>query len=196
MPPKDEVGWVPGGSRPVDFLTWWDESLLMLRPVSAEAELWVEEHIGRNGSYQPFWPTVVVERRDLVRVLKVICDEEFAIDPIPRRSGTINRIEEHADQLQAQMVPGLTADGIPLGELEDLDRSLDISDSERLVYQERRARARLERELTAEEAMSVYVAVGEAGISENGGWPAETDLALKMSVTSLMFALLNRPAEA
>jgi hypothetical protein len=194
--PNDEVGWVPGGSRPVDFLTWWDESLFMFRPVSEEAELWVEEHIDRDGSYQPFWPTVVVERRDLVGLLKAICDEEFLIDPIPRRTGTINRIEEHANQLRAEIEAGVTADGTSFGDLEELDRALDISDSTRLLYQERRGQARLEGRLTAEEAKSVDLAVGEAGSSDNGGWPIETDLSLKMTVTNLMFHLSNKRADA
>jgi hypothetical protein len=193
---NDEVRWVLGGSRPVDFMTWWDESLFMLRPVSAEAELWVEEHIDRDGGYQPFWPTVVVERRDLVSVFKAICDEEFVIDPISRRTGTINRIEEHANQLRAEIEAGVTADGTRLGDLEELDRALDISDSTRLLYHERRDRARLEGRLTAEEAMSVRLAVGEAGSRDNGGWPMATDLPLKMTVTNLMFHLSNKRAEA
>jgi hypothetical protein len=193
--PNDEVELVLKGNRSVDFLTWWDESLFMLRPVSAEAELWVEEYIDRDSGYQPFWPTVVVERRDLVGFLKAICDEEFVIDPIPRRTGRINRIEEQANQLRAEIQAGVTPDGTPLGDLQELDRALDISDSTRLLYQGRRGRARVEGRLTAEEAMSVHLAVGDVGSSDNGGWPVETDLALKMTVTSLMFDLDKR-AEA
>ena len=32
--------------------------------------------------------------------------------------------------------------------------------------------------------------------SDNGGWPTETDLSLKMTVTNLMFHLSNKRADA
>ena len=38
-------------------------SIFLLRPVSAAARESVEERIGENNGYQPYWPTVVVEHR-------------------------------------------------------------------------------------------------------------------------------------
>jgi hypothetical protein len=36
-------------------------SILLLRPHSAGAKTWVEENIGQDNGYQPYWPTAVIE---------------------------------------------------------------------------------------------------------------------------------------
>jgi len=38
-------------------------SIVLLRPVTSEGRDWVEENIGQDNGYQPYWPTVVCEAR-------------------------------------------------------------------------------------------------------------------------------------
>lgn len=45
-------------------------SIFLLRPLSDSARVWVDDHIGEDNGYQPYYPTVVVEHRyvaDIVR---------------------------------------------------------------------------------------------------------------------------------
>ena len=38
-------------------------SIFLLRPLTEFAREWVNEHIGQDNGYQPYWPTVVIEPR-------------------------------------------------------------------------------------------------------------------------------------
>lgn len=38
-------------------------SVFLLRATSELGESWVDENIGQDNGYQPYWPTVVVESR-------------------------------------------------------------------------------------------------------------------------------------
>ena len=38
-------------------------SIVLLKPESDRARAWVEENIGQDNGYQPYWPTVVCEPR-------------------------------------------------------------------------------------------------------------------------------------
>jgi len=38
-------------------------SVVLLRPQTDAAREWVEENIGQDNGYQPYWPTVAVEAR-------------------------------------------------------------------------------------------------------------------------------------
>lgn len=62
---------------------------------------------------------------------------------------------------------------------------------QRFIYQQAQARAHASGNLTPEEAMAVYVALGEVGSDANGGWATETDLATKVVVTTLVHRLLT-----
>jgi hypothetical protein len=46
-----------------DILVENQGSILLLRPLTVAAREWVEEHIGEDNGYQPYWPTAVVEPR-------------------------------------------------------------------------------------------------------------------------------------
>jgi hypothetical protein len=38
-------------------------SLILLTPLSSSAREFVEQRIGSDNGFQPYWPTVVIERR-------------------------------------------------------------------------------------------------------------------------------------
>lgn len=54
-------------------------SILLLRPLSDAAEDWVNEHIGRDNGFQPYWPTVVIEPRYLADILEGVKAEGLAV---------------------------------------------------------------------------------------------------------------------
>jgi hypothetical protein len=51
------------GRIPPDFFVENHGSIFLLRPLTPSAITWVEEHIGQDNGYQPYFPTVVVDRR-------------------------------------------------------------------------------------------------------------------------------------
>jgi hypothetical protein len=44
-----------------DFLVENHNSIFLLRPLSDAARNWVDEHIGQDNGYQPYFPTVVID---------------------------------------------------------------------------------------------------------------------------------------
>ena len=58
-----------------DFTVIHDGSVSLLRPNTSAAEAWVEENIGEDNGYQPYWPTVVIERNYLDDILYGLQDE-------------------------------------------------------------------------------------------------------------------------
>ncbi|MFN6965182.1 MAG: hypothetical protein ACK4S4_15660 [Pyrinomonadaceae bacterium] len=55
-----------------DFDLYDDGSVMMLTPRTDAAREWVDEFIGEDNGFQPFYPKVIVERRyigDIVRGL-------------------------------------------------------------------------------------------------------------------------------
>lgn len=44
-----------------DFAVSGDGSIVLLRPITDTAREWVEDHIGEDNGFQPYWPTVVIE---------------------------------------------------------------------------------------------------------------------------------------
>jgi hypothetical protein len=38
-------------------------SIFLVRPLNPNAQTWVDEHIGFDNGFQPYYPTVVVEHR-------------------------------------------------------------------------------------------------------------------------------------
>jgi hypothetical protein len=44
-----------------DFLVENHNSIFLLRPLTDAARNWVEEHIGQDNGYQPYFPTVVID---------------------------------------------------------------------------------------------------------------------------------------
>jgi hypothetical protein len=62
-----------------DF-TFRDEgSLVLLTPLSPPAHEFVEERIGSDNGFQPYWPTVVIERRYAQDILEGVIAEGMVI---------------------------------------------------------------------------------------------------------------------
>lgn len=101
-----------------------------------------------------------------------------------------NRITKYAAMVQGKIdaLDGIGLDGTPL---DIAERDLDISHMERAAYQNAQARAFAMGRLTKDEAMTVYRAIGEVGTSKNGGWAADTNYAMKATVTNLIGQLLG-----
>lgn len=97
----------------------------------------------------------------------------------------MNRVSAHIAMIQ-QRVDGLAPDART-----KLDTDMDIEPTEHFAFQEEQARAHAMGKLAPDEAMIVYVALGEIQYSGNGGWAKGTSLATKVSVTLLMGELLR-----
>jgi len=54
-------------------------SVYLLKPVSESAKIWVEEHIGQDNGFQPYWPTVVIEHRYIADVVSGIQAEGYTV---------------------------------------------------------------------------------------------------------------------
>jgi hypothetical protein len=52
-------------------------SIILLRPVTAGALEWLENHIGEGNGYQPMWPTVTIEARYVQPILEGIQQDGF-----------------------------------------------------------------------------------------------------------------------
>jgi hypothetical protein len=52
-----------GSSPTIDCLCENHGSVFLLKPLTPPAISWIEEHIGKDNGYQPYFPTVVVEHR-------------------------------------------------------------------------------------------------------------------------------------
>ena len=55
-----------------DFAVENHGSIFLLQPQNEQAIAWVEEHIGPENGYQPYFPTVVVEPRYLADIVQGI----------------------------------------------------------------------------------------------------------------------------
>jgi len=44
-------------------------SIVLLKPESEAAESWLNENIGEDNGFQPYWPTVTVERRYVQEII-------------------------------------------------------------------------------------------------------------------------------
>lgn len=98
---------------------------------------------------------------------------------------TTNRLAAHIAGIR-ERVAALTPEAAAT-----LDAEMAVDFEEHFAYQEAQARAHASGQLTAAEAMIVYVALGEVGSSKNGGWAKDTDTATKVSVTLLMGELIK-----
>lgn len=100
----------------------------------------------------------------------------------------MNRLARHIDTVRPR-VDALTPEARA-----KLDADMAVEPFEHFAYQQAQASAHARGQLTADEAMIVYRALGECGSESNGGWAADTDLPTKVSVTLLMGELV-RPAD-
>jgi hypothetical protein len=63
----------------MDFEIRDDGSIILLRPLTDAARIWVDENIGRNNGYQPMYPTVIVEPRYLGPILQGLQAEGYEV---------------------------------------------------------------------------------------------------------------------
>ena len=69
------------GSSPSPDFTIRDEgSILLLTPHTEPARNWIDEHIARDNGYQPWFPTIVIERRYVEAILVGIREAGFEIE--------------------------------------------------------------------------------------------------------------------
>jgi hypothetical protein len=77
---------VASGSSPThsgkispDFLVENQGGIFLLKPLTPSATSWIEEHIGQDNGYQPYFPTVVVEHRYLADIVAGIQNDGLAV---------------------------------------------------------------------------------------------------------------------
>ncbi len=64
---------------PPDFVVENHGSILLLRPQNENAIAWVDDHIGSDNGYQPYYPTVVVEHRYIADIVAGIQNDGLAV---------------------------------------------------------------------------------------------------------------------
>lgn len=62
-----------------DFQLLDEGTIVLLRPVTPAAHTWVEENIGRENGYQPYWPTIVIEHRYVENIVTGIRDDGLEV---------------------------------------------------------------------------------------------------------------------
>ena len=85
----------------------------------------------------------------------------------------------------------LTLADLPQEKIDNLTETVVVNFSDHFAYQERQAQAHASGQLTTDEAQTIYIALGEVGSGNNGGWAEETDLATKIVVTQTISELLS-----
>ena len=68
-----------GSSPTVDFLCENHGSIFFLKPFTPSATSWVEEHIGQNNGFQPYFPTVVVGHRYIAEIVEGIQNDGLVV---------------------------------------------------------------------------------------------------------------------
>jgi len=61
-----------GSSPTADFLCENRGSIFLLKPLTPSATAWIEEHIGQDNGFQPYFPTVVIEPRYVAEIVEGI----------------------------------------------------------------------------------------------------------------------------
>ena len=64
-----------------DFVVENHGSIFLLKPLTPSATSWIEEHIGQDNGYQPYFPTVVVEARCIADIVAGIQNDGLAVQP-------------------------------------------------------------------------------------------------------------------
>ena len=65
-------GLSPSASNGPDFTIRNEGSILLLTPHTEVARNWINEHIGPDNGFQPYYPTVVIEPRYVIAILEGI----------------------------------------------------------------------------------------------------------------------------
>lgn len=105
----------------------------------------------------------------------------------------MNRVTAHAATVREAIRTGQKADGSgPIGDVQSLEAGLALEAGEKLAYLRANSLAVQDGTLTADEGQTVYRALGEGFGTSNGRWARGTDVALKVTVTTLMGQLVGR----
>jgi len=62
-----------------DFLVENHGSIFLLKPQTPAATAWVQEHIGSENGFQPYWPTVLIEPRYIDDIVSGIQSDGLAV---------------------------------------------------------------------------------------------------------------------
>jgi hypothetical protein len=62
-----------------DFTIRDEGSILLLTPHTEPARNWITENIGRDNGFQPYFPTIVIERRYVEAILHGIRDSGLEV---------------------------------------------------------------------------------------------------------------------
>ena len=62
-----------------DFVVETPGSIFLLKPLTPSATSWVEEHIGQDNGYQPYFPTVVVDHRYIADIVAGIQNDGLEV---------------------------------------------------------------------------------------------------------------------
>lgn len=54
-------------------------SIFLVRPTSCSGQEWIEQNIGQQNGFQPYWPTVVVEPRCIADIVKGIQADDLRV---------------------------------------------------------------------------------------------------------------------
>ena len=63
----------------IDFLVENHGSIFLLKPQTPAATAWVQEHIGSENGFQLYWPTVVIEPRNMDDIVSGIQSDGLAV---------------------------------------------------------------------------------------------------------------------
>ena len=70
-----------GTSPTVDFLCENHGSIFLLKPLTPSATSWLEEHIGQDNGFQPYWPKSAIEHRNIWAILEGIQADNLVVVP-------------------------------------------------------------------------------------------------------------------
>jgi len=62
-----------------DFLVENHGSILLLKSLTPSATSWIEEHIGQDNGFQPYFPTIVVEHHYIADIVAGIQNDGLAV---------------------------------------------------------------------------------------------------------------------
>ncbi len=63
-----------------DVMIIGGESNTILQPETNAARAWIEENIGQDNGYQPYWPTVVCEGRYVTDILEGMANDGLDVE--------------------------------------------------------------------------------------------------------------------
>jgi hypothetical protein len=66
-------------AKQADFKVDNQGSIFLLHPLNDTAREWVNEHIGQDNGYQPYYPTVVIEHRYVADIVAGIQNDGLAV---------------------------------------------------------------------------------------------------------------------